>query len=440
MATRQYIGARYVPKFYENSVDGSTQWESNVVYAPLTYVTLQNSHMYISKKQVPATVGSPASNVNYWLDVGSYNGFIDTLQGEIDTINDVTIPAVNARIDEILEDDIICMGDSYAMDASVGGTSWASLIKTRYGDRVTLLRQGGMGFASNYITSLGLNWLNMLTEYAGGLSATQKAKVKQIVVVGGANDGNIIKDALATQTQVKAKITEFINYCKTTFPNAIVKIAFVGWHRQKLRYDAYRLARDTYVGAASEKTNAVYCGSGETIMHVSSFINSSDMVHPTVTASVYLAEFVDSIIHNVPYSFGYDVDCTFTKKDNIVNVTNLTGFHATYYDNICQVDWLGSNYNAYFNVLLKQGGNISLNMGQTIDIGTIEGAPMGAYGHLSFTHVRALAGVYGGTAKWINGLIGLQDNTIFFKMLDDDMSVSNLLIPWGSLTLNLRNN
>ena len=89
MATRQYIGARYVPKFYENSVDGSTQWEPNVVYPPLTYVTLANGHMYISKKRVPATVGTPASNVTYWLDVGDYNGFISQLQDEIDELNSV---------------------------------------------------------------------------------------------------------------------------------------------------------------------------------------------------------------------------------------------------------------------------------------------------------------------------------------------------------------
>ena len=88
MATRQYIGARYVPKFYTNSVDGSTQWEANVVYEPLIYVTLQNGHMYISKKQVPATVGTPASNAEYWLDMGSYNGYIESLQNQIDDIND----------------------------------------------------------------------------------------------------------------------------------------------------------------------------------------------------------------------------------------------------------------------------------------------------------------------------------------------------------------
>ena len=98
MATRQYIGARYVPKFYQNSVDGSTQWESNVVYEPLMYVTLTNGHMYISKKQVPATVGSPVNNIDYWLDIGSYNGFIEQLQNEIDDINNVTIPAVQGSV------------------------------------------------------------------------------------------------------------------------------------------------------------------------------------------------------------------------------------------------------------------------------------------------------------------------------------------------------
>lgn len=91
--TREYIGARYVPKFYTNSVDGSAAWESNVVYEPLTYVTLTNGHMYISKKEVPATIGTPASNIQYWLDCGSYNGFIDDLQQQINAL----VTDVNAK-------------------------------------------------------------------------------------------------------------------------------------------------------------------------------------------------------------------------------------------------------------------------------------------------------------------------------------------------------
>lgn len=111
MATRQYIGARYVPKFYQNSVDGSTQWESNVVYDPLIWVTLNNGHMYISKKQVPATVGIPTANIDYWLDIGSYNGYIQNLQEQIDALSEDTqrriqelYDTVQGEIDDINEE------------------------------------------------------------------------------------------------------------------------------------------------------------------------------------------------------------------------------------------------------------------------------------------------------------------------------------------------
>ena len=124
MATRQYIGARYVPKFYQNSVDGSTQWESNVVYEPLTYVTLINGHMYISKKQVPATIGSPATNIEYWLDVGTYDGYIDDLQQQINAITGTTIPALEGSIssldarDDVLEDIVKVLPLVYSLTES----------------------------------------------------------------------------------------------------------------------------------------------------------------------------------------------------------------------------------------------------------------------------------------------------------------------------------
>lgn len=83
MAVRQYIGARYVTKIYENTLDpSSAEWESGVAYEPLTMVTYQNSS-YLSKKEVPATVGDPAANPSYWVLTGAYNGQIASLQNDI---------------------------------------------------------------------------------------------------------------------------------------------------------------------------------------------------------------------------------------------------------------------------------------------------------------------------------------------------------------------
>ena len=50
MSVRQYIGARYVPTYYQNSLDPtSSEWEPNVNYDPLTIVSLPNLHSYQSK-------------------------------------------------------------------------------------------------------------------------------------------------------------------------------------------------------------------------------------------------------------------------------------------------------------------------------------------------------------------------------------------------------
>lgn len=97
---RQYIGGRYIPKFYQNSEDGSTLWEANVVYEPLVYVTLANGNMYLSKKQVPAIIGSPAANMEYWLFVSSYNGYIERLQEEINNIIE-TLETAENNIEDI---------------------------------------------------------------------------------------------------------------------------------------------------------------------------------------------------------------------------------------------------------------------------------------------------------------------------------------------------
>lgn len=89
MATRQYIGARYVIKVYENTQNPeSAEWQSGTSYEPLTMVTYQNSS-YLSKKAVPSTVGNPADNPSYWVVTGAYNGQIAHLQSEIDNIESI---------------------------------------------------------------------------------------------------------------------------------------------------------------------------------------------------------------------------------------------------------------------------------------------------------------------------------------------------------------
>lgn len=81
MPTRQYIGARYVPKFYENT-DETNNWKENIEYEPLTIVTYAYN-MYISKIPVPSTVGNPSDNPKYWVNVGNYNEQVELYRREV---------------------------------------------------------------------------------------------------------------------------------------------------------------------------------------------------------------------------------------------------------------------------------------------------------------------------------------------------------------------
>ena len=67
MGQRQYIGARYVPKFFD--YDGSSEWRENTAYENLIIVTRENDS-YTSKKAVPSTVGEPENNPDYWVKTG----------------------------------------------------------------------------------------------------------------------------------------------------------------------------------------------------------------------------------------------------------------------------------------------------------------------------------------------------------------------------------
>lgn len=76
MAVRQYVGARYVPKFSD-----SVEWQHGTSYEALTIVTY-NSSSYTSKIPVPATVGDPADNPEFWALTGNYNAQVELYRKE----------------------------------------------------------------------------------------------------------------------------------------------------------------------------------------------------------------------------------------------------------------------------------------------------------------------------------------------------------------------
>lgn len=82
MGRRQYIGARYVPKYFD--WNGSPEWRSGVAYEALTIVA-RNGYNYTSKIPVPSNIGAPEDNPEYWVVTGMSNEQIESLRQDLTT-------------------------------------------------------------------------------------------------------------------------------------------------------------------------------------------------------------------------------------------------------------------------------------------------------------------------------------------------------------------
>lgn len=114
MATTEYIGARYVPKFFTNPTTGSTEWVDTVTYEPLTIATY-NGYSYTSKRFVP--VGIAITNTAYWALTGNFNGQVA-----------VYVEQVAALADEVadLSDDVAAVPDQIAAAITQALTDYAT--------------------------------------------------------------------------------------------------------------------------------------------------------------------------------------------------------------------------------------------------------------------------------------------------------------------------
>lgn len=78
MSTRQYVGARYVPKFSD-----PIAWDKQRAYEALEIVTYLGTS-YTSKKPVP--VGTEIDNEEYWVVTGNYNAQVEQYRQDVEKV------------------------------------------------------------------------------------------------------------------------------------------------------------------------------------------------------------------------------------------------------------------------------------------------------------------------------------------------------------------
>lgn len=230
MAVRQYIGARYVPIFYQDSLGGNT-WESGVQYEPLTIVTYLNQS-YTSKKTVPTTVGNPADNSDYWVVTGGYNSQVAQLSQDVEDLRD--------SVDDYINTKYIVVGDSIM--AGLSGTAtdgYIGLALLNLGissDDYRISCVGGSCFTGGSQT-----YEDQLDSIIASVDDNFKnSRIRIIVSTGMHND-------LGSESSYFDAVDSFVSKARANFPRCTFEYLPLSWGNTADRRISLRTFFETYV-------------------------------------------------------------------------------------------------------------------------------------------------------------------------------------------------
>ena len=298
MPTRQYIGARYVPKFAD-----PIAWDNAVAYEPLTIVTYLGTS-YTSKKAVP--VGTAITNTEYWVATGNYNAQVEEYVEEVQTLAG-RVDDIDTDIAQFNNPYFIFQGDSYAMTEGYTWSTWGQLVAQYLGlsaNQYTILDNSGGGF-----TDVGDNG-NFLTHLQN--AAVTGHEVTHIVVCGGANDRNENTSTLASD------IAAYISGAKTMYPNAKIYVGMIGnssnpTYAEQMMMVSYKYYKEVSVehGAIWMESPTWACAFGD---------DWYNELHPGEVGQKKIARAIANEIN------GLDYDCVIDKTN--IGCTFVSGFTA----------------------------------------------------------------------------------------------------------------
>lgn len=297
---RQYIGARYVPKFFENPNTGDSTWLSGVAYEPLTIVTV-GGNSYTSKKVVPAGIGAPNTAPEYWVNTAIYSAQIEEYRQITEEVAK-EISEVKGYLGGVRN--IICVSDSYGMVSNPWATRLANMLPT--GSTVFNASKSGYGFSP---ASYNAPFLQLITPGAISESVPtdyDRDAVTDIIVAGGFNDRSTsietIKNAIAT----------FVQYAKINYPNARLYLMGVGWSLDAVHNPELLCGR--YLEAYQQgSAGAIYVAGSDQIMHNPAYYLAeqangyTQYVHPNDAGSIEIAKCAYSALNGQSYHVTFGV-------------------------------------------------------------------------------------------------------------------------------------
>lgn len=209
---RQYIGARYTPKFMG-------EYDNTTAYEALSVVDNGMGTSYISKKPTPPN--TPLTNTDYWAVYGASSGAIYDLQNRMtdaeNDINDIEgdITDIQSDIADIKRDikgAVIVIGNSY-----VGLSHVADELKDCYEYAFEFHGGGGSGFVP-YSMQSG-TYGGALSTGIATLTENEKKDIKAVVFVSAMGDSRALAEVGTYTSDLETAIASILTTVSNNLPN-----------------------------------------------------------------------------------------------------------------------------------------------------------------------------------------------------------------------------
>ena len=265
------------------------------------------------------------------------------------------VTTLNGRIDDIVNEKVLMIGDSYGVGTTYGGETvgWCDRVKTMMGladADYTKLVEGGSGFRGTGLA--GHTFLTLLQANIDNI--TNKDKYKKIIVCGGCND------VWYTSEQINEYIFAFVTYCKAQFPNAKIYVGMIGNFGGFATTDATNRSNlNKYVVRAYQNIMALgglYLNGVEYIMHDYKSFMSDDNTHPNDLGYHWVASGIYNAIETGATTYRSEMEGSIINFSNVqdttFNIDNRVCDGATEFNmpSYCQVTFtspqtIGAKYN-----------------------------------------------------------------------------------------------
>lgn len=266
--------------------------------------------------------------------------------GELaEIINQEIFNELNAKINLLTKERIVCIGDSY-------GTGRTAETESGYTDgwpaRIKVLRNIANADFYNFsenaagFVTVGHQGHTFQTLLESNISnVTNPETITKILVCGGHNDYD------SSGPDLNATIRYFINYCKQHFINAKIYFGMIGNDSRTntagkdTRNDIYAYILRSWQN--SVRYGAIYLAGVENIMHDYATFMSDDGIHPNIAGYDHLAGYINS---------------------------GLDGQYADYVSNILSKTFTATNSESTFYITTKIINDvITFGFNQEIEIG-----------------------------------------------------------------------